>query len=224
MNDYTHHDGVFILDVEGGLILPDEKRALLQKVDEFRNTNRGLKAQVDELLPLKAKVDALGDPAARIGDPSDLDAVIKQSIDKAMEPVKLQLEQERKTRETAEQRATDEAFKWQIAETARKFGARDGSLNYLIGRAKENFDYRDGHIVAKPGQYSEDNVSEPLTLKEFFTRLAIDEAPHFQPTGGTGANHGRPGAGGARVLRSPSTEQFSANIDKIARGEVEVVD
>jgi hypothetical protein len=236
--EYVEKDGGYVLDVEGGVLSPEEKKQLNDKIKEFRDRNVEFKKQIDELQPFKEKAEKFGDldpdetkalvekvksKGKGKGDANDIDEIVKSAVAAATKPIVDSLQQERTRREEAEKRAADEAFKTKVGEVARAKGARPGSLGYLINRAKEAFEFKDGEIVAKEGFISPDNAGNPLSTDEFFTKLAIDEAPLFEPSTGSGQRPGRPGTPGARVLRNPSHQEFSDNIDKIASGEIEVV-
>jgi len=233
-SEYVEKDGGYVLTVEG-FVPATEFNGMKQKVEEFRDRNRALNREVEDLKPKAARADAFGDLdpdetktiVAKIkekggkGKENDIDEIVQRAVAAAVKPLSEKLTATEQKAIDAERRAADEAFNSQIGAVARKKGARDGSLGYLVTKARDKFEYKNGAIVAKEGVYSPDDPTKPLDPDEFFTQVARTEAPLFEPSEGAGAQHGRPPIpAGARVLRNPSEEQKTANLADIASGKV----
>ncbi|HXG69885.1 MAG TPA: hypothetical protein VNJ04_04645 [Gemmatimonadaceae bacterium] len=231
---YVERDGRFVLDVEG--VVPETKFLEQKyKLEEFRDRNRELHTKVTDIDALRAKlaefdgIDAADAKALKSGlekkgvkKLDELESLISDAIAKAIGPVQQNLENEKKAREAAQQRADSEAFRSQIGTVARSKGVREKALDYVMRRAEDTFTLKDGRVVAKDGSFSQDDPTRPLSTDEWLARLAKDEDVLFEASTGSGANGSKPTGGPGRTLINPDALAFGHSLEDIASGKADV--
>jgi len=245
-------DGKFVLSIDGevpGLVSAAklaEANEKLDKLDEFRNNNRELKAKVDaavaklatfdgvnpaEYLTLKAKVAELTKDG--MNTPDDIAARIQKGIDDGLKPMhelthelKTKMEQSEKDRLQAIQDGQNKALEGILTTAAMKSGVAEHAVDDYLFRSMKVWKMVDGKPVARNGDAPmiSKKTGEAITITEWSSDLNAT-APHlFKPSGGAGAN-GNPGGGPpapAKTLTSDDPLEFGRNLQDIADGKMSV--
>lgn len=215
----------FYQEVEGGGYKIRVKN-MVEKAhhDEFRENNRRLKAENDELRnkysfvdidEYKALKDAKKNEQNKGNVPVDeLDKVIDTRTKEMRDNYLAQINDFKSKYETVEREYHGVLFKNAVTEAALRSGVRNEAITDVENRVRSNFNFKDGKLVAvdADGQtvLSKDG-SGPKTVEEFISDLKAT-APHFFPTSNGGAAPGNTRTNGAK-----SNEKMSA-FDKIRAG------
>lgn len=231
---YAEKDGKFVLGLEGDLPEIVEARA---RLDEFRTNNRKLHTELEELRPLKVKYDGI-DPeehkklkteveqlrAHGVKGPDDLEARIKDEVERHVRPVKEKLAASEKREQEAQQRFIDKEFESLISEVATKNGVRAQAVSLILTPARSKFEYKDGQLVAKAGVKHPEDSTKDFTPLDWVHTLAKEQPYLFEASEGGGANGNRNRErSNVATLVNPSSEEMGRNMDKIAKGEIKVV-
>jgi hypothetical protein len=228
----VEHDGRWVLEVEGFASKPI--------IDEMRASNRTMKTENDTL---KKDLDVLKtqftDVQTRYKDvdldeykllkaaPTDVQKEIAAAEKRWQAKLEEQVGEERKRREVAEQRYQQEQIGNEVAKYLPKVGAWESALDDLKGHAIKTFKMIDGKTVPFDGdtpRYSEKEPSKLLGMEEWLGTM-MREYPHYaKPSSGGGAAGGIGGRihNGRMVIPGSDSKAFIANLEKIAKGEVEV--
>lgn len=231
---YVAKDGAYVLDVE------QEDG----KLNEFRENNRKLFAQNEALqkqnmdLAEKFKIFEGIDPNEIKKDRETAARLKKKELIEAGEFEKLVEAQLAPLRETfgseikslKDHNASLKAEKQRlmlnnrVGVTGPKFGVRAEAMDDVIRAAGEQFTItEDGDIVAlsKEGTVIRDKEGTPLSLDNWLKDLPKAKPHYFLPSSGGGSQESgapyRPGQ-----VASGDQAAFLSNIDKIAKGEVQV--
>ena len=242
---YTEQDGEWALSVEGPTKREQELGA---KVTEFRETNVGLMndkvsltGQLGEMTEKFKDVDPsiyqtlmsekrqLETKNAKVVTNDALTEQIQKAVSAAVSPMQEQLN-ESKQRESEAQSKLDEAtFRGLVQKTASEAGVRTAAIDDVLGRAV-NMGFRlvDGEArIMNDGivRFSTIKPDQPYGLLEWLLGLQRDGGSHlFKPSRSTGDQDSiGPGVRmEAGELKDPSLEQFSRNLENIAKGKVTV--
>lgn len=166
---YQEKEGKFVLAVEG-LPAPQDNSAeittLKTKLDEFRDNNRTLHAQVQKLSGV---------------DTSQVDELVKQAV--AANTQKLQVAEQ--TVVTLQAQLEEVIVSDKLKEAAIKYGVAETAIQDVLNRGKSSFIVKDGKPLPKNGAVDSDgNVLSP----EAWVKALTAEAPHlFKPSQGAGA-------------------------------------
>lgn len=232
-------DGKFVLDLEGA------PRGFVPRtqLDEFRTNNQRLTTELtasrenltrfDGIDPIKAK--ELIDTQAQL-DRADLlkkgdhETIIKQEVQRAVEPLMAQLTASQAT--VAEKDATIQkvTFEDAIIRAANAQGrVQSGAEEAIVSKAQAaGWSVVDGQPrQTVNGQVVYSNT-KPGIVREVGEWIAEDALKAFpwawEPSkGGGGGGNQDPAAGGPGTVRADDKDAFSANLDKIAKGEVKVI-
>ena len=182
----------------GGYTLAVEGVAPKRKLDEFRDNNKRLQAQVQELQEKFQFVDieeykSLKDKVAE----NDSKGFVPQTdIEKEVEKRirKMQKEYDENTTQLNEQLTSQQTKLSQllidneVATTAAGANALETALDDILMRVRNKFTVVDGNAVAKDsaGETEYNAKGDPLTIAEYVNSLK-DSAPHLFK-GSTGAN------------------------------------
>lgn len=247
--EYEQRDGKFYLKIEGaphGYVDAKELLTANTKVVEFRDKNIALMKENDELRPLKTKYAGIEDPdAARdalkrvaalgqqgIKDADDLAAKIRTEAEALIKPLKDQLAMSAAETAEARRRADESLLHSKISEQFLKSGGKAAATDYIVNLAKENFEVKDGKVVARAGKFSTKNPGDPITPEEWLaTDIQKNHDYVFAPSGGGGtppkpqtpnvpvASKTKPGV---TVLKNPTPQQLGEYSADIAKGKVKV--
>ncbi len=195
-------DGSFVLQVEG--VVP------VAKLNEFRENNRAMKAELDtlkatfegvdagEYKKLKTRAELIEDGKAIAADKVEAKiaerlAAVKTEHDKAVAELTKKLTE-----------ATETVARHEIDGALRKAGAElgllDTAVDDLILRGRSVFKLVDGKVVGYGPDGKElfsPKDGSPLAVKDWTENLS-KTAPHlFKPSSGSGAGGSGSGSGGA---------------------------
>lgn len=239
--EYEERGGKFYLKMDGDIPALMEANA---KVVEFRDNNIKLTQEIEPLRALKAKYDGIDPDVARAnitklaefekkglkGD-EDIDAKLAKMLESAMQPVKDQLKAAQDREKQAELRADALTFNTSVGTKAKAVGAQESALEYLAGLAKNDFEIKDGQLVAKTGKFSKTKPGDALSLDEWLEDAVVTHAFAFAPS--TGANvpgarvPAKPGEvalkPGQTILKNPTAQELGAHSKDILAGKVKVV-
>jgi hypothetical protein len=245
--EYSEKDGKFHLKLEGsvpGSVAPGELASANQKIVEFRNKNIELMKENDELRPLKdrfagidptearqamEKVKALGKEGIR--DADDLAKKIKDEAEALIKPLRDQLAQSAAETAAAQKRADDSLFDATITEQFSKLQGKAQARSFVVNLAKEDFEVKDGKVVAKAGKFSTKTPGDPLTPEEWLTsKVQKDHDYVFQPSNGGGTPPAKPGTtvnkpanrDGVKILKNPTPQQLGEFATEIAQGKMRI--
>jgi hypothetical protein len=235
---YVQRDGKYHVELTGapaGFAPAADVAAANGKLVEFRDNNILLKKQVDELLPLKTKLEGVDLDAAKaaldkvkelekkgVKNTDDLQVVIAA----AMKPLQDQLQLI--TTSAAEERRQKEelVLNSTIGDEFIKVGGEPAARDYIVSKAKSIFTIENGKLKAAPNQFSADRPSEPLSVSEWLTRQTKESAFAFKPSTGAGANPNPPGGvtrpAGQLILKDPTPQQLGEFASDIKAGKMRV--
>lgn len=241
---YEQRDGKYHIALSGapvGFVPATELQAANTKIVDFRNNNLALIAERDGLKTALTPFEGLDAKEAReaiearkalsdkgVKDPKDVTALVQAGIEAAMKPVTQQLEGIKSEREQAQRRADDLLLKDVIGGAFTKAGGEAEALEFMVGRARDVFEVKDGVLKAKPGQFSADKPGDPMSVSEWLTAQTKQAAFAFKSSNGGGANPtAKPGSsastrGNVPVLLDPTPQDLGKHADSIRKGEMVV--
>lgn len=238
--EYEQRDGKYHLKIEGEL----PGFAPVTKLQEFRDNNIKLikekeqtVKELEELRSLKTRFDGVDPDEYKllkekhsklekkgIKDDDDVDKVFAEKIEKALAPVKKELESQKILAQEAQKKADKAKMREVIGGALVKAGARQDALDYLLVKADDFFLADNGEIKAKEGKTSPKDGVSPITAEEWIQSAVKEHSFAFEKSQGGGAT---PSAGGARpgvkTLLNPTPQQLGENAAAIAKGELQVV-
>jgi hypothetical protein len=236
--EYVERDGKIALDLEGGFISNTEALELKTKLSEFRDNNRKMFTELEELRPVAKKFEGV-DPEEykqlkiEIGDlrkkgvskPDDVQQAIDKAVAAAVKPVTDALNAEKASREAAQRRADEGTFRELVSADATKAGVSPTALRHVLREAESMFSLKDGSLVPKEGVKHPTDPLKELTPNDWLQNLAKTDAYLFATSNGSGAPGGTGGSGrpGTKRLINPSPEEMGQHMDAIAKGEMIVV-
>ena len=190
----------------GGYTLGVEGVAPKRKVDEFRDNNRKLQAQIQELQEKYQFVDLeeYKSLKEKVADNDTKGFVPQTDIEKEVEKRirKMQKEYEENTSELNKQLSSQSEKLSQllidneVATTASSANALDTAMDDILMRVRSKFTVVNGVAVAKDsaGETEYNAKGDPLTIAEYITSMR-ETAPHLFKTsvgaGSTGSNTSR---------------------------------
>jgi hypothetical protein len=225
-------DGKWILDVEG-YVTKD-------MLNEFRTNNRALNRDKEKL---QKDYEALQTEHAEFqGKYKDIDPDEYKSLKAAPTDIQKQItEVEARLAKKyegmfAERDAVAKANEMkfhhalisnEVAMAAPKVGIHETALEDLQTRASRVFRVTEGKVVPFQGEdpiYSDREPSRFLSMEEWLGGLSKTYPHYFKSSSGGGANNGLGGQSrnGRNVVAASDSKAFLQNLEKIARGEVEV--
>jgi hypothetical protein len=242
---YEQKDGKFVLLLDGppqGFVTAADHAVQLGKVVEFRDNNVKLMKEVEDLRPLKTKIGDLDVDAARkalteveelkkkgVQKPDDITALITQAVNAAVTPLKDQITASTASLAAERKRADDQTLRSTVGEHFNKVGGIPSALDFIVSKATDAFEVRDGKVVAKTNKFSSVKPGDPLTVEEWFGGVMKESDFAFKPSTGTGSDPLRRGTGdsglkpGQTELRDPTPQQLGEYSKDILAGKVKVV-
>jgi len=236
---YTEKEGKFLLDIDGGFVSPSDHQALKTQLGEFRDNNRTLHGELEQLRPLKAKYEGI-DPdeyktlkaeveklkGKGVGKADDLQAAIDAAVEKANKPLRDKLASEEAARVKAQQAADSARFRELFTAEATKAGVRASALEFVLPKAETAFELKDGAIAPRNGAKHPTEPHKDLTTADWLQHLAKTSDYLFEPStggGATGNGHGSGGRPHAKQLINPTPLEMGRHAKEIAKGEMVVV-
>lgn len=237
-SEYTAREDKWYLNVEG-MVTKTEHDEMKVKLAEFRDNNRALHNEVEELKPLKIKLKDIRDVDAFLAEHATLKSQVEEfkrkgitdvsglqaAIDAAMKPVNEKLEAAEKARIKAEEASNDARFRELITADATKAGVRPTSVRHVLREAADKFEYKNGVIVAKAGVKHPTEPLKDYTPTDWLGDLAKSDENLFGESTGGGANGDRrpPPPANVKQLINPSPEEMGKHMDDIAAGKAVVI-
>src|SRR5262245_10743705 len=236
---YTDKDGKSLLDIDGGFVSPSDHQALKTQLGEFRDNNRTLHGELEQLRPLKAKYEGI-DPeeyktlkaeleklkGKGVGKADDLQATIDAAVEKSNKPLREKLEASEKAALAAQQAADRARFRELFTGEATKAGVRTSALDLVLPQAETSFELKDGAIVPRAGAKHPSEPHKDLTTADWLQHLAKTKDYLFEPStggGATGNGHGSGGRPHAKQLINLTRLEMGRHAKEIAKGEMIVV-
>lgn len=246
--EYTPVEGKFHLKIEGqpsGYVSAQDLLTANQKVVEFRDKNIALMKENAELVPLKTKYEGIDPTEARealakmktlgkegIRDADDLALKIKNAAEELIKPLRDQLAMSTAETAAARQRADEALLHSFIGDRFNKAGGKSNATDFVVGLAKEEFEVKDGRVIAKPGKFSILKPGDPITAEEWLTsNIQKNHDYVFQPSNGGGAPPAKGAQGttapsktkpGQTILKNPTPQQLGEFSADIVSGKVRV--
>jgi len=243
---YEQKDGKFQLLLDGspvGFVTVADHAVQLGKVVEFRDNNVKLMKEVEELRPLKVKTEGLDIDAARLAltevtelkkkgvtKPDDITTLVTSAVNAAVAPLKEQITQSNATLVAERKRADDQTLRSTIGEKFSKVGGIPSALDFIVTKASDAFEVKDGRVTAKSNKFSSVKPGDPLDVEEWLAGQMKESDFAFKPSGGSGADPARGGGRGEpglrpgqTILRDPTPAQLGEFSSDILKGKVKVV-
>ena len=210
----------------GGYTLGVEGVAPKRKVDEFRDNNRKLQTQVQELQEKYQFVDIeeYKSLKEKVADNDTKGFVPQTDIEKEVEKRirKMQKEYEENTNQLNTQ-LTSQSEKLsqllidnEVATTAAGANALDTAMDDILMRVRSKFSVKDGVAVAKDsaGETEYNAKGDPLTIAEYISTMR-ETAPHlFKSSVGAGST----GSSNTNLRNMNVNQPKVSSLDKINAG------
>ena len=210
----------YILDVDGAV---DKTR-----LDEFRNNNIELQRKIDLYKDIDpAKHRELLEEQRKIQEKQWIEAgEVDKVVEGRVNTMKSSYEGTIKEKDTAINTMSRQlevlTIDNQVREQATKLGVQPSAVDDVLLRAKTVYRLVEGKPVPKD---QEDKVifgkdgSNPMPISEYVAGLK-ETAPHlFQPSSGSGANHGRLPGGGQDTSKMTATQKIAAGLTSGGQSE-----
>lgn len=229
--------GEFVLDVDGAVPV--------EKLNEFRDNNRGLKKELDELNTKLSGYEDLDPEKARkaletvkaLDDSKLVEAgKVEELIHKRLAEQRESSEREKKALQDAlnEQQAKAEELGQKLTQRTIHDAAMDavaaigqprkGAQPDIYARASQALRVKDGNVVVvdTSGDVKYNGKGEPMSAKDWALDLS-ETAPHlFDGTSGGGAGGSGGGDDGTRRTVAATPDNLAKYAEQIAKGEVVV--
>jgi hypothetical protein len=227
---YAEKEGKYHLTVEG-LVSKD-------KLDEFRENNRRLFSEKEELAKRFEGIDPdvarkLAAEANKMRDKQLIEAgKVDELVAERTGTMRTDYENKLKASDiqnkTLQQQLESLLIDGSIRDAAAKAGVRPSALEDVLLRGRQTFRLVDGKAVPMDGDKQIFGKSGDVMGTEEWVASLVERAPHlFEPSQGGGARGagGSAAAGaGVKTIRRSDTKAFLANVKEIASGRVQVVD
>lgn len=245
--EYEPKNGKFHLkleDIPPGFVKHEELLAANTKVVEFRDRNVALLKENDELRPLKLKYEGIDPVEAKdaiekvkalgkkgIKDVEDFNAQVKNVAEDLIKPLREQLSMSLAETAAERKRADESLLHARIAEQFTKIGGKPNATDFIVNLAKENFEVKEGKIIAKAGKFSTAKPGDPLSVEEWLTSdVSKNHDYTLEPSKGGGtpppARATGPVPSKARpdqkILVNPTAQELGQYSGDIAAGKVKV--
>ena len=238
---YTQRDGKFVLDLDGepaGYVAKG-------KLDEFRNNNVELMKQLEAMKGKTLSDEELAEfqrirdeqqknKDKELIDKGDIEKLIEQrtermraDYEKQIEVLTANLDELQESYIDVNDRFAGTLITSEISKHIGTVGAlRKGAMDDVIARAQRNWTYEEGNIVAKDADgttiFGKDGKG-PMTMAEWCSGL-VEAAPYLfeSSVGGDAKGGGQSQQSGLRVIPKGDSGAFTANLEGIAKGMVQV--
>lgn len=228
-------DGKFVLQVEGN--------PYKEKLSEFRDNNTTLQKRQQELEQQLSQFKGLDAEAARealeaqrkmqdkkLLDEGKVDELLEQRTQTMREDFQAQLEASNKARDDAlkiNSSYQNELGRLKIdtavqAAVQKAGTVRKGAMEDILNRARTQWKIDEkGHLK---GENLFDDKGDPMTMESYAQRL-VQTAPYFfEGAEGSDSRGNDEGGGGSKKTVPNTAEGIGANLEAIAKGEVQVSD
>jgi hypothetical protein len=242
---YESKDGKFVLSIDGtplGFVPAADHAAQLGKVVEFRDNNVALLKEIEPLRKLKTDLGDLDLTMAKsavtelktlkekgVSKPDDITALVTAAVSAAVAPLQEQVKASSASLAAERKRADDQTLRSFVGERFVKAGGIASALDYIVGKATDPFEVRDGAVVAKANKFSTTNPGSPLSVEEWLGVQTKESDFAFKPSSGSGAEGNKGGGGGTGLLpgqtelRDPTPNQLGQYAKEISQGKMKVV-
>ena len=232
---YVQKDGKFHVDLSAapaGFVPATELASANGKVVEFRDNNVKLLQEIEPLRKLKTELGDVDPKTAKeavtelktlkekgVAKPDDINVLVTSAVQAAVKPLQEQLTQATQATAAERKRADDALLRSVVGEKFQKVGGIASAVDFIVGKAADAFEVKDGTVVAKANKFSPKNPSSPLSVEEWLDTATKDHDFAFKASTGAGAQPAG-GGGGARpgqvVLKNPTPQQLGD--PKVAKG------
>lgn len=245
--EYEQKNGKFYLKLEGtpeGYVTNQELLAANTKVVEFRDKNIALLKENDELRPLKTKYEGIDPVEAReaitkmkalgkegIKDADDIATRVRTEAEALIKPLRDQLAMSAAETAAERRRADESLLHSKISEQFIKIGGKANATDFVVNLAKDNFEVKEGKVVAKAGKFSTSKPGDPLSVEEWLTAdLSKNHDYVLEPSKGGGAPPVKAPSGlqaskvrpDQKVLINPTPQELGQHSADIAAGKVKI--
>jgi hypothetical protein len=242
---YEQKDGKYqvILDAAPpGFVSAADHAVQLGKVVEFRDNNVKLMKEVEELRPIKVKVEGLDIDAAKkalteveelkkkgVTKPDDISALVTSAVTAAVKPLEEKIASSDALLAAERKRADDQTLRSTVGEKFNKVGGIASALDFIVSKATDAFEVRDGRVVAKANKFSSVKPGDPLDVDEWLGVQMKETDFAFKPSTGGGSEGSRGSGGGSGLkpgqteLRDPTPAQLGEFSKDILAGKMKVV-
>ena len=214
--------GKFALQVEGAV--PK------QRLDEFRETNRTLKSQLDQVQEQMKKFEGVDletyqklleeqDKARgkKLLEEGDVEKLVNERVTKVVSKKDQELQEREQRINGLESQLSTLLIDNELKDVAIRAGVLETAVPDVIMRGRQQFRLMDGKAVAVDQQgnkiYGDDGVS-PLTMNEWITSLKSNATHLFKPSSGGDApgSFRRPPSGNRDNSEMSSTDKIAAGL------------
>jgi hypothetical protein len=244
--EYEAKAGKFYLkleDIPSGFVKQEDLLAANTKVVEFRDKNIALMKENAELVPLKTKFEGIDPVEARaaldklktlgkegIRDADDLAQKIKNEAEALIKPLRDQLALSTAETQAERRRADESLLHSKIAEQFIKVGGKPNATDFVVGLAKDNFEVKDGKVVAKAGKFSTTKPGDPISVEEWLASDVSKNHDYVLEASKGGGTPPKPASGPVpsklradqKVLKNPTPQELGAYASDIAAGKLKV--
>ena len=237
-------------EVDGSWLLSTDDKDLKDKLAEFRSNNRSLFSKNEELETKLKGLEKL-DPAKydealkaldeleelrekKMIDEGRMDEVLAERTEKMratyegkLEAIQGKFEAATETGSKAQARLNETLVDSAVHQAISNVGVlRKGAVFDVVHRAKGTWllDDEQNLVPMKDGKvmYGKEG-DNPLTMEEWAKDL-LEEAPYlFESSKGAGSRGNQQSHNGAKTIQLGDQDAFNANIEAIAKGEMQVV-
>lgn len=247
--EYEPKGGKFHLKIDDvpqgfGYVKAEDLLSANTKVVEFRDKNIALMKENEELRPLKTKFEGIDPVEARaaldkmktlgkegIRDADDLAAKIKNEAEALIKPLRDQLAMAAAETQAERRRADESLLHSKIAEQFNKIGGKANATDYIVNLAKDNFEVKDGKVIAKAGKFSTAKPGDPLSVEEWLTSDVSKNHDYvLEPSKGGGTPPKTPASGPVpsklradqKILKNPTPQELGQYSSEITAGKIKV--
>lgn len=173
----------------------------------------------DEYRTLKAKSAAFD--TAGVKDPNDVLKLVENAVKTAMDPMRAELETQKKENTEKQKRLDETTFRTKISDAAHKVSVKPSAIDFLLQKAGDFFHVKDSELKAKPDKFSASKPGEPLSVEEWLAQATKEFDFAFEKSGGSGAAPTQGGLKG-RILVDPTPQDLAKHMDDITAGKIKV--
>lgn len=234
-------DGKFHLQISGtptGFVSAAEHATTNAKLVEFRDNNIKMIKELEDLRPKVKMLEGLDVDAAKkalarvkeledagVKDKDGIAAMVKAQVEAATKPLTEQITTLTTRNADLDKRASDAVRRAKVGEAFTKAGGEPSALDYIVGKSDGVFQVKDGNLVAVEGRFSPTKPADPLGVDEWMGMQAKESGFAFKPSGGGGAEGGKPNGGVVRnpnqtVIKNPTPQQLGQYAADVQAGKV----
>lgn len=228
----VERDGKWVLEVEGYVTkdvldgFRTNNRQLKQEGDKLKKDLEGLQSQLSEVQGKYKDID-IEEYHTLKASPTDTQRQIAEAEKRFQAKFDAMAEGERQARKQAEESLNTEKIRAEVAKVGSKMGVLPTALSNLQRDATDTFGMVEGlpqPLHKGEPRFSEKSPSKYMDVEEWVETQVPIHPEYFGTSTGGGAAGGLGGRSphGRGVIAASDSRAFLANLEKIAKGEVEV--